>query len=130
MPNTSRLCSAHPTLRTIDMFHFRAPSHIGDRLVLKTIVNNAFKNRMGKDATRRLTLGRKPDWTGRISCKQTEVPLSVPWDISNQVRQSTHTYTHTYTEESKPLNFSDVPQLQQCVCTENNGCSKQLDVEL
>uniref|UniRef100_A0A4W5QUZ8 Uncharacterized protein n=1 Tax=Hucho hucho TaxID=62062 RepID=A0A4W5QUZ8_9TELE len=85
MPNTSRLCSAHPTLRTIDMFHFRAPSHIGDRLVLKTIVNNAFKNRMGKDATRRLTLGRKPDWTGRISCKQTEVPLSVPWDISNQM---------------------------------------------
>ncbi|XP_045061259.1 acyl-coenzyme A thioesterase 11-like [Coregonus clupeaformis] len=41
----SRLCSAHPTLRTIDMFHFQAPSHIGDRLVLKAIVNNAFKNR-------------------------------------------------------------------------------------
>uniref|UniRef100_A0A7N8YMA1 Acyl-CoA thioesterase 11b n=1 Tax=Mastacembelus armatus TaxID=205130 RepID=A0A7N8YMA1_9TELE len=42
----SRLCNAHPTLRTIDMFHFRAPSHIGDRLVLKAIVNNAFKHSM------------------------------------------------------------------------------------
>ncbi len=41
----SRLCNAHPTLRTIDMFHFRGPSHIGDRLVLKAIVNNAFKHR-------------------------------------------------------------------------------------
>uniref|UniRef100_A0A1A7X504 Acyl-CoA thioesterase 11b n=1 Tax=Iconisemion striatum TaxID=60296 RepID=A0A1A7X504_9TELE len=42
----SRLCNAHPTLRTIDMFHFRGPSHIGDRLVLKAIVNNAFKHSM------------------------------------------------------------------------------------
>lgn len=41
----SRLCNAHPTLRTIDMFHFRGPSHIGDRLVLKAIVNNSFKHR-------------------------------------------------------------------------------------
>ncbi|XP_036833747.1 acetyl-coenzyme A thioesterase [Oncorhynchus mykiss] len=49
---------------------------------------------MGKDTTRRLSLGRKSDWTGStlyiiISCNQTEVPLSVPWDISNQV--SLHT---------------------------------------
>uniref|UniRef100_A0A665UQ71 Acyl-CoA thioesterase 11b n=1 Tax=Echeneis naucrates TaxID=173247 RepID=A0A665UQ71_ECHNA len=42
----SRLCNAHPTLRSIDMFHFRGPSHIGDRLVLKAIVNNAFKHSM------------------------------------------------------------------------------------
>lgn len=42
---SSRLCNAHPTLRSIDMFHFRGPSHIGDRLVLKAIVNNAFKHR-------------------------------------------------------------------------------------
>ncbi|KAG8003631.1 Acyl-coenzyme A thioesterase 11 [Nibea albiflora] len=28
------------------MFHFRGPSHIGDRLVLKAIVNNAFKHSM------------------------------------------------------------------------------------
>lgn len=27
------------------MFHFRGPSQVGDRLVLKAIVNNAFKNR-------------------------------------------------------------------------------------
>lgn len=29
------------------MFHFRGPSQVGDRLVLKAIVNNAFKNRYG-----------------------------------------------------------------------------------
>uniref|UniRef100_A0A8C1N0K8 Acyl-coenzyme A thioesterase 11-like n=2 Tax=Cyprinus carpio TaxID=7962 RepID=A0A8C1N0K8_CYPCA len=44
--SASRLCNAHPTLRSIDMFHFRGPSHIGDRLVLKAIVNNAFKKSM------------------------------------------------------------------------------------
>ncbi len=27
------------------MFHFRGPSQVGDRLVLKAIVNNTFKNR-------------------------------------------------------------------------------------
>lgn len=42
----SRLCNAHPTLRTIDMFHFRGPSSVGDRLVLKAIVNNTFKHRL------------------------------------------------------------------------------------
>ncbi|XP_037314644.1 acyl-coenzyme A thioesterase 11-like isoform X1 [Pungitius pungitius] len=42
----SRLCQAHPTLRTIDMFTFRGPSHVGDRLLLRAIVNNAFKNSM------------------------------------------------------------------------------------
>uniref|UniRef100_A0A6Q2XRV6 Acyl-coenzyme A thioesterase 11 n=1 Tax=Esox lucius TaxID=8010 RepID=A0A6Q2XRV6_ESOLU len=129
----SRLCNAHPTLQTIDMFYFRAPSHVGDRLVLKAIVNNAFKNSMevgvcaeayqgeeplrhinsafmtfevcdsyGKPCTlprirpepldgwrryqeaiarRKIRLDRKYI----ISCKQTEVPLSVPWDLSNQV---------------------------------------------
>lgn len=41
----SRLCQAHPTLRTIDMFTFRGPSFVGDRLLLRAIVNNAFKNR-------------------------------------------------------------------------------------
>uniref|UniRef100_A0A8B9GR85 Acyl-CoA thioesterase 11b n=1 Tax=Astyanax mexicanus TaxID=7994 RepID=A0A8B9GR85_ASTMX len=44
--SASRLCNAHPTLRSIDMFHFRGPSHIGDRLVLKAIVNNTFKKSM------------------------------------------------------------------------------------
>ncbi|XP_038160794.1 acyl-coenzyme A thioesterase 11-like isoform X2 [Cyprinodon tularosa] len=40
----SRFCQAHPTLRTIDMFNFRGPSQVGDRLQLKAIVNNAYKN--------------------------------------------------------------------------------------
>uniref|UniRef100_A0A8C8DM15 Acyl-CoA thioesterase 11a n=1 Tax=Oryzias sinensis TaxID=183150 RepID=A0A8C8DM15_9TELE len=40
----SRLCQAHPTLRTIDMFTFRGPSKVGDRLLLRAIVNNAFKS--------------------------------------------------------------------------------------
>uniref|UniRef100_A0AAQ5Z5K1 Acyl-CoA thioesterase 11 n=1 Tax=Amphiprion ocellaris TaxID=80972 RepID=A0AAQ5Z5K1_AMPOC len=42
----SRLCQAHPTLRTIDMFTFRGPSQVGDRLLMRAIVNNAFKNSM------------------------------------------------------------------------------------
>ncbi|XP_045905023.1 acyl-coenzyme A thioesterase 11b isoform X1 [Micropterus dolomieu] len=129
----SRLCNAHPTLRTIDMFHFRGPSHIGDRLVLKAIVNNSFKHSMevgvcaeaykGGEPLRHinsafmtfevLDSARKPCTLPRIrpepvdgkrrfqeaiarkkirldrkyiiSCKQTEVPLSVPWDPSNQM---------------------------------------------
>ncbi|XP_070816327.1 acyl-coenzyme A thioesterase 11b [Chaetodon trifascialis] len=129
----SRLCNAHPTLRSIDMFHFRGPSHIGDRLVLKAIVNNAFKHSMevgvcaeayqGGEPLRHINSAfmtfevldrdRKPSTLPRIrpepvdgkrryqeaiarkkirldrkyiiSCKQTEVPLSVPWDPSNQM---------------------------------------------
>ncbi|CAB1326021.1 unnamed protein product [Coregonus sp. 'balchen'] len=109
----SRLCNAHPTLQSIDMFHFRGPSHVGDRLVLKAIVNNAFKNSMevgvcaeayqGEEPLRHInsafmifevrdregkpcTLPRiQPEPLYIISCKQTEVPLSVPWDHSNQV---------------------------------------------
>ncbi|XP_032073969.1 acyl-coenzyme A thioesterase 11 isoform X1 [Thamnophis elegans] len=42
----SRLCNAYPTLKSIEMFHFRGPSQIGDRLVFKAIVNNTFKNSM------------------------------------------------------------------------------------
>ncbi|XP_068427517.1 acyl-coenzyme A thioesterase 11-like isoform X2 [Clinocottus analis] len=42
----SRLSQAHPYLRTIDMFTFRGPSQVGDRLLLRAIVNNAFKNSM------------------------------------------------------------------------------------
>ncbi|KAM9832061.1 acyl-coenzyme A thioesterase 11b [Neosynchiropus ocellatus] len=133
MPTTSRLCNAHPTLRTIDMFHFRGPSHIGDRLVLKAIVNNAFKHSMevgvcaeayqGDEPLRHINSAfmtfevldseRRPRTLPRIrpepvdgerrhqeaiarkkirldrkyiiSCKQHEVPLSVPWDQSNQM---------------------------------------------
>ncbi|XP_067268825.1 acyl-coenzyme A thioesterase 11b [Pseudorasbora parva] len=131
--SASRLCNAHPTLRGIDMFHFRGPSHIGDRLVLKAIVNNAFKKSMevgvcaeayqGGEPLRHINTAfmtfevldndRKPCTLPRIrpepvdgkrrfqeaiarkkirldrkyiiSCKQSEVPLSVPWDPSNQV---------------------------------------------
>nr|XP_033772782.1 acyl-coenzyme A thioesterase 11 [Geotrypetes seraphini] len=131
----SRLCHAHPTLRTIEMFHFRGPSQVGDRLLLKAIVNNAFKDSMEvgvcveaysqegevsrrhinsafmsfvvldeknrpcilprikpeagdgerrhreANARKKIRLDRKYV----ISCKQSEVPLSVPWDPSNQV---------------------------------------------
>ena len=41
----SRLCHAHPSLRSIDMFTFRGPSQVGDRLLLRAIVNNAFRTR-------------------------------------------------------------------------------------
>ncbi|XP_029474711.1 acyl-coenzyme A thioesterase 11 isoform X2 [Rhinatrema bivittatum] len=131
----SRLCHAHPTLKTIEMFHFRGPSQVGDRLLLKAIVNNSFKDSMevgvcveayGQEgevgrrhinsafmtfvvlneqnrpcilprvkpeagdgerrhreanARKKIRLDRKYV----ISCKQSEVPLSVPWDPSNQV---------------------------------------------
>ncbi|XP_034038579.1 acyl-coenzyme A thioesterase 11-like isoform X2 [Thalassophryne amazonica] len=131
--SASRLCQAHPTLRSIDMFTFRGPSQVGDRLLLRAIVNNAFKSSMevgvraeayqeegpnrhinsafmtfevlddrGKPCTlpriwpeplegerrfqeaiarRKIRLDRKYI----ISRKQTEVPLSVPWDVRNQV---------------------------------------------
>ncbi|TNM87331.1 hypothetical protein fugu_005552 [Takifugu bimaculatus] len=131
--SASRLCNAHPTLRSIDMFHFRGPSHIGDRLVLKSIVNNSFKHSMEVGVCAEAYQGREPlrhinsafmtfevldsNWKPRtlprirpepvdgkrryqeaiarkkirldrkyiISCKQTEVPVSVPWDPSNQM---------------------------------------------
>ncbi|KAL2301953.1 hypothetical protein Nmel_011354 [Mimus melanotis] len=131
----SRLCHAHPTLRAIEMFHFRGPSQVGDRLVLKAIVNNAFKNSMevgvcaeaygqemsisrrhinsafmtfvvldqeGHPRTLPMVAPEPGDGERRyreasarkkirldrkyvVSCKQTEVPLSVPWDQSNKV---------------------------------------------
>ncbi|XP_061307153.1 acyl-coenzyme A thioesterase 11 [Pezoporus flaviventris] len=131
----SRLCHAHPTLRAIEMFHFRGPSQVGDRLVLKAIVNNAFKNSMevgvcaeaygqemsishrhinsafmtfvvldqeGRPRTLPMLAPEQGDGERRyreasarkkirldrkyvVSCKQTEVPLSVPWDQSNKV---------------------------------------------
>ncbi|KAM7098508.1 acyl-coenzyme A thioesterase 11 isoform 4-T4 [Molossus nigricans] len=131
----SRLCRAHPTLKAIEMFHFRGPSQVGDRLVLKAIVNNAFKHSMevgvcveayrqeaethrrhinsafmtfmvldAEDQPQMLPWIRPQPGDGErryreasarrkirldrqyiVSCKQTEVPLSVPWDPSNQV---------------------------------------------
>ncbi|XP_072525518.1 acyl-coenzyme A thioesterase 11 [Salminus brasiliensis] len=129
----SRLCNAHATMRAIDMFHFRGPSQVGDRLILKAIVNNTFKNSMevgvcaeayqgeepqrhinsafmtfevlDNDGTPRLlppispepqdgkrrfqeAIARKKIRLDRkyiISCKHTEMPLSVPWDPTNQV---------------------------------------------
>ncbi|XP_065698195.2 acyl-coenzyme A thioesterase 11 isoform X1 [Patagioenas fasciata] len=131
----SRLCHAHPTLQAIEMFHFRGPSQVGDRLVLKAIVNNSFKNSMevgvcaeahgqemsvsrrhinsafmtfvvldekGRPRTLPMVAPEPGDGERRyreasarkkirldrkyvVSCKQTEVPLSVPWDQSNKV---------------------------------------------
>ncbi|XP_067385451.1 acyl-coenzyme A thioesterase 11 isoform X1 [Channa argus] len=134
----SRLCQAHPTLRTIDMFTFRGPSQVGDRLLLKAIVNNAFENSFTiscsmevgvraeayqeEGSTRHINSAfmtfevlddhRKPCTLPRIrpeplegqrrfqeaiarkkirldrkyiiSCKS-HIPLSVPWDPTNQV---------------------------------------------
>ncbi|XP_032821823.1 acyl-coenzyme A thioesterase 11 isoform X1 [Petromyzon marinus] len=135
--SASRLCRAHATLRDIDMFQFRGPSQVGDRLTLKSIVNNAFRKSMevgvcveayrqgdcspaslrhinsafmtfvvlddngdprtlprikpyAGDGERRYreAIARKKIRLDRkyiLSCKQNEVPLSVPWDPSNQV---------------------------------------------
>ncbi|XP_007451780.1 PREDICTED: acyl-coenzyme A thioesterase 12 [Lipotes vexillifer] len=41
--SASRLCQAHPLLRSVDMFKFRGPSTVGDRLVFNAIVNNTFQ---------------------------------------------------------------------------------------
>ncbi|XP_058032949.1 acyl-coenzyme A thioesterase 11 isoform X1 [Ahaetulla prasina] len=131
----SRLCNAYATLKTIEMFQFREPSQIGDRLQFKAIVNNTFKNSMevgvcveaylhemevsrrhinsafmifvvlNKDNQPRILPVLKPepgdgerrfkeasarqkirlDRRYVVSCKYTEVPLSVPWDQSNKV---------------------------------------------
>ncbi|NWJ06002.1 ACO11 thioesterase, partial [Crypturellus undulatus] len=131
----SRLCHAHPTLSAIEMFHFRGPSQVGDRILLKAIVNNAFKNSMevgvcaeaygqematsrrhinsafmtfvvldeeGRPRALPLLAPEPEDGERRyreasarqkirldrkyiVSCRQSEVPLSVPWDQSNKV---------------------------------------------
>ncbi|XP_031433417.1 acetyl-coenzyme A thioesterase [Clupea harengus] len=39
----SRLCGTYPTLKAVDMFQFRGPSTVGDRLVFKAMVNNCFQ---------------------------------------------------------------------------------------
>ncbi|XP_047634169.1 acetyl-coenzyme A thioesterase [Phacochoerus africanus] len=41
--SASRLCRAHPFLKSVDMFKFRGPSTVGDRLVFNAIVNNTFQ---------------------------------------------------------------------------------------
>nr|XP_035923057.1 acetyl-coenzyme A thioesterase isoform X1 [Halichoerus grypus] len=41
--SASRLCPAHPLLKSVDMFKFRGPSAVGDRLVFNAIVNNTFQ---------------------------------------------------------------------------------------
>ncbi|XP_015278774.1 PREDICTED: acyl-coenzyme A thioesterase 12 [Gekko japonicus] len=41
-PAFSRLSRFHPTLKSVDMFKFRGPSTVGDRLVFNAIVNNTF----------------------------------------------------------------------------------------
>ncbi|XP_057596165.1 acetyl-coenzyme A thioesterase [Hippopotamus amphibius kiboko] len=44
--SASRLCRAHPLLKSVDMFKFRGPSTVGDRLVFNAIVNNTFQTRV------------------------------------------------------------------------------------
>uniref|UniRef100_A0A5F8HAQ5 Acyl-CoA thioesterase 12 n=1 Tax=Monodelphis domestica TaxID=13616 RepID=A0A5F8HAQ5_MONDO len=41
--SASRLCCSHPILKSVDMFKFRGPSTVGDRLVFNAIVNNTFQ---------------------------------------------------------------------------------------
>ncbi|XDA77160.1 hypothetical protein R6Z07F_007303 [Ovis aries] len=41
--SASRLCRAHPILKSVDMFKFRGPSTVGDRLAFNAIVNNTFQ---------------------------------------------------------------------------------------
>ncbi|XP_032132879.1 acetyl-coenzyme A thioesterase isoform X2 [Sapajus apella] len=41
--SASRLCRAHLFLKSVDMFKFRGPSTVGDRLVFTAIVNNTFQ---------------------------------------------------------------------------------------
>uniref|UniRef100_A0A452I002 Uncharacterized protein n=1 Tax=Gopherus agassizii TaxID=38772 RepID=A0A452I002_9SAUR len=41
--SASHLCHSYPTLKSADMFKFRGPSTVGDRLVFKAIVNNTFQ---------------------------------------------------------------------------------------
>ncbi|XP_004699454.1 acyl-coenzyme A thioesterase 11 [Echinops telfairi] len=157
----SRLCRAHPTLKAIEMFHFRGPSQVGDRLVLKAIVNNAFKHSMevgvcveayrqgnetqrqhinsafmtfvvlGEDdqpqtlpwirpqagegerryreasARRKIRLDRKYI----VSCKQAEMPLSVPWDPCNQVY----------------LSYNNVSSLKMLVAKDNWTLSSEVN---
>ncbi|XP_019373732.1 PREDICTED: acyl-coenzyme A thioesterase 12 [Gavialis gangeticus] len=44
--SASRLCRSYPILKSVDMFKFRGPSTVGDRLVFKAVVNNAFQKRV------------------------------------------------------------------------------------
>uniref|UniRef100_A0A673LZC3 Acyl-CoA thioesterase 12 n=1 Tax=Sinocyclocheilus rhinocerous TaxID=307959 RepID=A0A673LZC3_9TELE len=46
--STCRLCGYYPSLGAVDMFRFRGPSSVGDRLVFKAMVNNAFQTRYSK----------------------------------------------------------------------------------
>ncbi|XP_020013024.2 acetyl-coenzyme A thioesterase isoform X2 [Castor canadensis] len=41
--SASRLCPVHPFLKSVDMFKFRGPSTVGDRLVFSATVNNTFQ---------------------------------------------------------------------------------------
>ncbi|XP_006870669.1 PREDICTED: acyl-coenzyme A thioesterase 12 [Chrysochloris asiatica] len=41
--SASRLCWRHSFLKSVDMFKFRGPSTVGDRLVFNAIVNNTFQ---------------------------------------------------------------------------------------
>ncbi|XP_068263250.1 acyl-coenzyme A thioesterase 11 isoform X7 [Nyctibius grandis] len=113
----SRLCHAHPTLQAIEMFHFRGPSQVGDRLVLKAIVNNAFKNRMERGGTEKPALGKKFGWTENTSspanrprchslCPGTKATRSA--ELVQQVDDDDviyHVVSQTLSRENKPQDF-------------------------
>nr|CAB3219763.1 acyl-coenzyme A thioesterase 11-like [Phallusia mammillata] len=42
--SAGRLCRGFATLRSVDMVYFRGPSTVGDRIVLRSVVNNVFQN--------------------------------------------------------------------------------------
>ncbi|NXU86361.1 ACO12 thioesterase, partial [Xiphorhynchus elegans] len=42
--SASRLCRAHPILKSVNMFKFWGPSLVGDRLVFNAVVNNTFQS--------------------------------------------------------------------------------------
>ncbi|XP_072275796.1 acyl-coenzyme A thioesterase 11 isoform X1 [Pyxicephalus adspersus] len=178
----SRLCHAHPTLKVIEMFHFRGPSQVGDRLILKAIVNNAFKDSMEVGvcveafchdvtvprrhinsafmtfmvldennhpsilpcikpepgdgerryqeaiARRKIRLDRKYV----ISCKQSEVPLSVPWDPSNQVYLSYNNVSALKMLVSKTdwVLAAEIDQVQMYTLEDNTFLSFKLDIRI
>ncbi|XP_060546617.1 acetyl-coenzyme A thioesterase isoform X2 [Pantherophis guttatus] len=89
--SASRLCHVHPTLKSVDMFKFRGPSTVGDRLIFNAIVNNTFQKRissMTKDGLRRYhgAIARKKIRLFRRYALLKKENNFTPdfWDISHQ----------------------------------------------
>ncbi|KAM4722408.1 acyl-coenzyme A thioesterase 11 [Rhinophrynus dorsalis] len=178
----SRLCQTFPTLTVVEMFHFRGPSQVGDRLILKAIVNNSFKDSMevgvcveafchGVEVPRRhinsafmtfvvLDENNHPCILPRIkpeqgdgerrykeatarrkirldrkyvtSCKHSEVPLSVPWDPSNQVYLSYNNVSALKTLVSKNnwALASEIKEVKLFALEEDNFLSFRVEMKV